>query len=186
MTRKGSNSNGLVLPLGQSHHVVDHGTAGRVGWLASGLEEPGVDPLTDDNVGELQLLLVDPSHTETILGKEKYHEEENHSRLAHLDGLELVVHHVVDLTVTDSVPVEDDPGWKLSVDVLEPSEHLGDAGEEVIVQLLGGVGVHISTRHPLGEGLIHRGHHGPHTPPLLSRVMVGVVPDDHGVLNIMS
>ena len=40
---------GQVLPLRESHHVVHHGAAGRVGWLAAGLEEP----LADDHVGEL-------------------------------------------------------------------------------------------------------------------------------------
>ena len=66
----------LAIPLGQGHHVVHHGAAGRIGGLASSLEEPGVDPLADDDVGELELVLVDPSHTEALLGKEKYHEED--------------------------------------------------------------------------------------------------------------
>ena len=72
VTRKGSNSkNGLSSPLGQSHHVIHHGTAGRVGWLASGLEEPGVDSLADDDVGELQLIMVDPSLHKAFLWEEK-------------------------------------------------------------------------------------------------------------------
>ena len=53
--RQGSNNNAEVLPLGQSHHVVNHGPAGRIGGLAAGLEEPGVDPVTVDDVGELQI-----------------------------------------------------------------------------------------------------------------------------------
>ena len=48
-----------VVPLWQSHHVVHHGAAGRIGGLAAGLEEPGVDAVTVDDVGELQIVLVD-------------------------------------------------------------------------------------------------------------------------------
>ena len=33
-------------------------------------------------------------------------------------------------------PVHDDPGGKMPVDVLEPSEHLGDAWQEVVIELL--------------------------------------------------
>ena len=57
----------LAIPLGQGHHVVHHGTAGRIGGLASSLEEPGVDPLADDDVGELQLVWADPGLGETLL-----------------------------------------------------------------------------------------------------------------------
>ena len=108
------------------------------------------------------------------------------NKFPNLDGLDLVLHNVGDLSVSNPVPVHDDPGGKTPVDVLELSEYLADVGYEVVVQLLGGIGVHGSTRHPLGEGLVHGGDHGPHTPPLLSRVVVGVVPDDHGILNIRS
>ena len=57
----------LAIPFGQGHHVVHHGTAGRIGGLASSLEESGVDPLADDDVGELQLVWADPGLGETLL-----------------------------------------------------------------------------------------------------------------------
>ena len=56
-----------LLPLRQSHHIVHYGPAGRVAGLSSGLEEPGVDPLGDDDVGELQLSLVQPGFLKTFL-----------------------------------------------------------------------------------------------------------------------
>ena len=65
-----------VLPLRESHHVVHDRPAGKVGWLAAGLEEPGVDTLADDHIGELQILQAYPGLTETPLGKEKYSEED--------------------------------------------------------------------------------------------------------------
>ena len=108
---------------------------------------------------------------------------ERQPRLSHLDSLDLVLHHVRDLAVADSIPVEDDPGGKTAVDVVVLPEHLGDVGKEIVLQLLGGGRVHVGQAHVLGEGLIHGGNDGPNTPPLLSRVVVGVVADDHGVLN---
>ena len=108
---------------------------------------------------------------------------ERQPRLSHLDSLDLVLHHVRNLAVADSIPVEDDPGGKTAVDVVVLPEHLGDVGKEIVLQLLGGGRVHVGQAHVLGEGLIHGGNDGPNTPPLLSRVVVGVVADHHGVLN---
>ena len=60
-----------------------------------------------------------------------------------------MIHHVGDLAVTNPVPVEDDPGGKLSVEVVVLPEHLQDVGAEIIVELLGRVrgGVHVGQRH---------------------------------------
>ena len=71
-----------------------------IGGLGAGLEEPGVDPLTDDDVGELQIVLVDSNLREAVL-----------------DCLDLVLHHVGDLTMPNSVPVEDDLGEQVTVEV---------------------------------------------------------------------
>ena len=55
------------LPLWQSHHIVHHSPTGRVAGLRSRLEEPGVDPLGDDDVGELQISLVQSGFLEAFL-----------------------------------------------------------------------------------------------------------------------
>ena len=91
--------------------------------------------------------------------------------------------HVWDLAVPNSVPVEDDPGGQLAVDLIVFPEHLGQIGEQVVLELLGRSRVHVGQGHPLGHRLIHRGHDGSHTPTFLGRVVVGVVADHHGVLN---
>ena len=52
-------------------------------------EEPSVDPLADNDVGELEVSLVDASGLEALL-----------------DGLDLVLQHIVDLTVTHSIPAQ--------------------------------------------------------------------------------
>ena len=70
--RQRNINNAEVSPLWQSHHVIHHGAAGRIGRLAAGLEEPGIDPLADDDVGELQVVLVDSNLREAILGEEKH------------------------------------------------------------------------------------------------------------------
>ena len=59
-----------ILPLWESHHIVHNCAAGRVSWLAAGLEEPRIDPLADDHVGELQISVVDAGLTETLLRRE--------------------------------------------------------------------------------------------------------------------
>ena len=80
-------------PLRQGHVRINHSAARRVGGGAAvHLEEPRVDPLADDDVGKLQLGRVDASVSEALL-----------------DGLDLVLHHVVDLAVAHPVPVQDDP-----------------------------------------------------------------------------
>ena len=59
-----------ISPLGESHHIIHHGSTGRVGWLSAALEEPRVDPLAYDHVGELQPVLLQPDLLETVLGRE--------------------------------------------------------------------------------------------------------------------
>ena len=55
-----------VISLGQSHVVIHNGAAGRVGHaLAVLAHDPGVDLLVDDDVGELDLVLLQSSLGET-------------------------------------------------------------------------------------------------------------------------
>ena len=60
-----------------------------------------------------------------------------------------MIHHVGDLAVTNPVPVEDDPGGKLPVEVVILPEHLEDVGAQVVVELLGRIsgGVHVGQGH---------------------------------------
>ena len=77
-----------VVPLGQRHHVVHDGPRGRVEVVgASLLDELGVDPLVDNDEGKLDVLLLHPDLDQGVL-----------------DGLHLVLNHVVDLTVAHAVP----------------------------------------------------------------------------------
>ena len=77
-----------VVALRQGDDVVDHGAAGRVlGHGAAHLEDLGVDLLVDDDVGELDLIVRQPG-----LG----HAGEN--------GGQLVIHHVLNLPVPDTIP----------------------------------------------------------------------------------
>ena len=84
-----------------------------------------------------------------------------------------MLHHVRDLAIADSIPVENDPGGKIAVDVVVLLEHLGDVGKEIVLKLLGGGLVHVGQALILGKGLIHGGNDGSHSPPLLSHVGVG-------------
>ena len=80
-------------------------------------------------------------------------------------------------------PVHDDPTRQLTVDLVVPPENLGEVGQQVVVELLGGIGVHVCDAHPLGQCLVHAGDHSSDTSSLLGCVVVGVVANDHGVLN---
>ena len=53
------------------------------------LEEPRVDPLADNDVGELQLIISEASGPEAVL-----------------DGGDLVLHNVRDLSITHPIPVK--------------------------------------------------------------------------------
>jgi hypothetical protein len=44
-----------VVPLRQGDHVIHHGATGRVGGHSTHPEEPGVDSLAHNDVGELDL-----------------------------------------------------------------------------------------------------------------------------------
>ena len=92
------------LPLRQGHHVVNDSPAGRVGRLRPGLEEPGVDPLADDDVGELQLGLAQPRLLETFLQEQEVNRGILDEKLPDLDRLDLVLYDVWDLAITNSVP----------------------------------------------------------------------------------
>ena len=50
-------------------------------------EEPSVDPLADDDVGEEQLIICKTGSSEAVL-----------------NGSDLVLHHIGDLTITNSIP----------------------------------------------------------------------------------
>ena len=46
-----------VISLWEGDNVIDHGSTWRIAGVTVHLEEPGVDPLADDDVSELQLVL---------------------------------------------------------------------------------------------------------------------------------
>ena len=46
-----------VISLWEGNNVIDHGSTWRIAGVTVHLEEPGVDPLADDDVSELQLVL---------------------------------------------------------------------------------------------------------------------------------
>merc|ERR1711936_384813 len=89
-----------VVSLWQGYHVIHDCPTGRVGRLPGHLEEPRVDPLADNDVGEQQLVVSEASSSEAVL-----------------DGGDLVLHHIRDLTITHTVPVHDDSGWEITVDL---------------------------------------------------------------------
>merc|ERR1719158_1167312 len=154
-----------VVSLGQGDHVVYHGPAGGVaGDLAVHLHHPRVDLLVHNDVGELHLVLGQPS-----LG----HAGEN--------GGDLVIDHVLDLTITNAISVDDNSARKMTIKFIVLPKSFGNGWTHVVVELLGGVGVKVGDADVLGHGVVHAGHHGPHRPPLLDGVMIRVLADDHGV-----
>merc|ERR1719209_1893570 len=99
-----------------------------------------------------------------------------------LAGNDLVLHHVGDLSITNTVPVHNDPGWKVPVDLGVLSEGLGYCRTHVVVQLLSRVSVQVGHTKILGEGAIHACNDSAHRPSLLSTIMIGVVSNHHRVL----
>ena len=74
----------MHLPFRKSNDVIHNGSAVRIVWLWTG-EEAVIDPLGDDDVGELDL--AEARVLERIL-----------------NGLQLCLHNVRDLSVTDAIP----------------------------------------------------------------------------------
>ena len=100
------------------------------------LEEPRVDPLADDDVGKLQLVISEASGPEAVL-----------------DCGDLMLHHVRDLSVAhpipvqydneqlshhedNSLPVHDDSAWQVPVDLGIFPEGLGNGWTHIVVQFL--------------------------------------------------
>ena len=75
------------IPFRKSDNVIDNGSTVRIVGLRAS-EEPVIDPLGDDDVGELNV-----AKTRALEGL--------------LDSHDLGFNNVRDLTVTDSIP-----GWK--------------------------------------------------------------------------
>ena len=76
-----------VVSLGQGDHVINNSSTWRIAWLPVHLEEPGVDPLADHDVGKFQLVL-------RLVSLHK----------ALLDGGNFVIHNVRDLTISNTIP----------------------------------------------------------------------------------
>ena len=74
----------MHLPFGKSNDVIHNGSAVRIVWLRPS-EEAVIDPLGDDDVGELDL--AEAGVLEGVL-----------------NGLQLGLHNVRDLSVTDAIP----------------------------------------------------------------------------------
>ena len=74
----------------------------------------------------------------------------------------------------------------MAVEVVVLPEDLGQVGQEIVLQLLVGVGVHVGQGHVLGQRLVHGGHDGANTPSLLGRVVVGVVGDGRYTISSFS
>ena len=77
-----------VKSLGQSHDVVHYGSTRRVGEVAPVLlDDLGVDPLVDDNEGELHVFFRHPDLDQGVL-----------------NGLHFEVLHLRNLTVANTIP----------------------------------------------------------------------------------
>ena len=76
-----------VISLREGDNIIHDGATGRVGGLATHLEEPCVDPLADYDVGEEKLIISEAGSSEAVL-----------------DGGDLMLHHVWDLSITNTVP----------------------------------------------------------------------------------
>jgi len=88
----GSLPNGLrnqeeVVSFWQCYNIVNNSPARRIRWLPGHLEEPGIDSLTDDDVGEKQLIIRETGSSEAIL-----------------DCSDLMLHHVRNLSIANSIP----------------------------------------------------------------------------------
>merc|ERR1719219_3305397 len=79
------------------------------------------------------------------------------------------------------IPVHDDSLRKAAVELVVSSECLGDCGTHPVSHL-GKVGMEISHGDELCEGTIDAGDHGTNGLVLVKTVMVGIVSDNHRVL----
>merc|ERR1719300_357387 len=155
-----------VVPLGQSHITVHHSSTWRVRRLPIHPKEPGVDPLADNDVGELEVSLVDASSLEALL-----------------NGLDLMFQHIIDLTITHSVPIKNDALGHFAIEVVVLAQRPGNGWADVVVKLLSGVGVQVRHAQVLRERLVQTCHQSSSTSTLLSAVMVGVVAYHHSTLH---
>ena len=80
-----------------------------------------------------------------------------------------------------SLPVDDHSARKIPIELVVLPQRLADGGTHVVVEFLGGVGVERRHAEVLGHAGVEAGHHSPHGPALLDRVVVGIVADHHGV-----
>ena len=114
-----------VISLWEGNNVIDHSSTWRIVGVTVHLEEPGVDPLADDDVSELQLVLscIDYSPTWGIAWLAIHLEEPGVDPLADndvselqlvlsfvslhealLDGGNLMIHNVGDLSISNTIP----------------------------------------------------------------------------------
>ena len=144
-------------PLRKCDNVIHDGSAVRVVRLRAG-EEAVIDPLGDNDVSELNI--AEACVLEGVL-----------------DGLNLSLHNVGDLTVTNSVPrtmtfgvqftrietcknspEHEDSFGKTPVDIHVLPEGLGDAWLHRVAQLLGGILMEVSHGDEPREAAIDGGH----------------------------
>ena len=76
-----------VVPLRLRHNVINYSSTRWIGWLSCHLEEPGVNSLTDDDVGEQQLIICETRGSEAVLNCRN-----------------LMLHHVWNLTIAYTIP----------------------------------------------------------------------------------
>ena len=153
-----------VEPLRQRHDVVHHGSGRRVDGRASvvDLEEPGVDPLGDDDEGELRVHVV-------LLEQA-------------LDGGNLHLLDLRNLSVAHSVPIDDDSPRKAAVVRAVLVQGVGQTHLHLAQQLL------VVSMHGAGGGepsksRVQCGHDGPHGQAPLVGIVVRVVSHNHGVFH---
>merc|ERR1719357_1259985 len=152
-----------VVPFRLGDNIVYNGAAVNIARLAVHGKELGVDPLADDHVGEL--------HTFQSLHLE-----------ALLDGGNLVVQYIRDLTITNTISVHDHPLRRLPIDLDVLPQSLGDGWHHVVSHLAHPV-VNVSRRDKPCEVLVEGGHQRACRIVLVQGVVVGVVAQYHGVLH---
>ena len=87
-----------VISLWQGNFIINYSATGSIGVSWTFHHNPGVDLLVDNDVGELEILLDDASLGETLD-----------------DGSNLVLHHIRNLAISNSIPNEDKYKWKLEM-----------------------------------------------------------------------
>jgi hypothetical protein len=152
----------INLPLRQGDAVVDNRAGGRVAAVG---KDPGVDPLGHDEEG----------HAPSVRAV--------HLSQLFLDHGDLVLTHVRDLSITDAVTVDDDPGGKvLVIGVLVLAQRLHQIQANLVAQLLTSlVGSHDGEKAT--DAVVQRGHQAAVREAFVHCVVTHVKAHEHGALH---